>query len=468
MQIKQKTVQNTYHDVTTGRSIWGGYGTDPYDEMAMELVYREEGLNERQRLTMEKGIYLKVEETLHETRTTQPTVSENVDLSNDLGTRAYNMRVSPTSEVSPHITTGSMISDLQLFEEQSLQVGKIASSKLISEAIAIIPYFEKAQWAKPRGEIRSSDDAAEKTSTNSKELYRTREIIPGRHFLPINKSVFENVLATILTHKFYSSTDAGFSDLWGSDEASLKTALATDCGKMIDTLIGNSDSNGAGYQLPPEFDFIHNAAVEPFQIMLIPFSHELGKQDLINIYQGIMPDISIRLEKELNSIEVQPLIEIDDPLITPSNLSYIDRTGKSVTGGSFRGFNFANFLSPQIFINDGRLSAFSDSKGTADFPDWNSKDFYGNLKFMTFKVKQRAKKDFKSYKERQVAFAARSKFIDPSLAAGTGGQNFTLTSRFEEYIHNIKSSEVYGTNWPYDYFSLIEAIKLDIEFEVVK
>ena len=87
---------------------------------------------------------------------------------------------------------------------------------------------------------------------------------------------------------------------------------------------------------------------------------------------------------------------------------------------------------------------------------------------MVFKVKQRAKKDFISYKERQIARSARSKFITPGLAAGTAGQTFTLQSRFEDYLHNIKSKEVYGTNWPYDYFSLIEAIKLEIEFEVDK
>lgn len=29
-------VQNTHHDHTTGRGLWGGYGTDPYNQLAMD------------------------------------------------------------------------------------------------------------------------------------------------------------------------------------------------------------------------------------------------------------------------------------------------------------------------------------------------------------------------------------------------------------------------------------------------
>ena len=40
---KFKLVENVYHNETTGKSMWGGYGTDPYDFAAMNEIYAREG-----------------------------------------------------------------------------------------------------------------------------------------------------------------------------------------------------------------------------------------------------------------------------------------------------------------------------------------------------------------------------------------------------------------------------------------
>ena len=37
------TVTNSFHDETTGRGLWGGYGTDPYDKKAMKKVNQLSG-----------------------------------------------------------------------------------------------------------------------------------------------------------------------------------------------------------------------------------------------------------------------------------------------------------------------------------------------------------------------------------------------------------------------------------------
>lgn len=31
VKVTKSTVTNNYHDITTGRGLWGGYGSDPYD-----------------------------------------------------------------------------------------------------------------------------------------------------------------------------------------------------------------------------------------------------------------------------------------------------------------------------------------------------------------------------------------------------------------------------------------------------
>ena len=83
---------------------------------------------------------------------------------------------------------------------------------------------------------------------------------------------------------------------------------------------------------------------------------------------------------------------------------------------------------------------------------------------MVFKVKQKAKKDYKIYKNKQIASAvlakARQINVSEDVRIGVYGQLDGHASK------KIESLEVFGANWPYDYFSLIESIKLDIEIEV--
>ena len=78
---------------------------------------------------------------------------------------------------------------------------------------------------------------------------------------------------------------------------------------------------------------------------------------------------------------------------------------------------------------------------------------------MVFKVKQHAEKDYETYRNKQIAKVIRQKVL-------TDGRGLTVPPEFEKVLKNRKFSEVYGTNWPYDYFSLIESVKIDIELEV--
>ena len=54
----------------------------------------------------------------------------------------------------------------------------------------------------------------------------------------------------------------------------------------------------------------------------------------------------------------------------------------------------------------------------------------------------------------------RKKYEQPSSYARSVEQT--------DVLDNVTYSEVYGTNWPYDFFSLIETIKVDIDIKVDK
>ena len=118
---------------------------------------------------------------------------------------------------------------------------------------------------------------------------------------------------------------------------------------------------------------------------------------------------------------------------------------------------FESFLYPPTEILNNNLSNFLQPGAGLKATDENSiktpKDFYDKLKFMVFKVKQRAIKDYDLYREKQIAAALRNKY-----EIGTNN-----VSEKTDKLSDLKYSEVYGANWPYDYFSLIETIKLDIE-----
>ena len=78
---------------------------------------------------------------------------------------------------------------------------------------------------------------------------------------------------------------------------------------------------------------------------------------------------------------------------------------------------------------------------------------------------KRAKKNYTNYRKSQIIKAcdsALSKNARPPL-------DFAVSSEDNTTVERIKlktNSDVYGPNWPYDYFSLLQTGKIDIEFEV--
>ena len=147
-------------------------------------------------------------------------------------------------------------------------VGQLKEEKNISEAIVAIPYVTE--------EILPAEEYA--TTTNvlgNKQFFEISSKIysPYKKWLEANKAT--------LDQEGVSAPDPS-PDMLG-DMAPSQSII-----KML-TL-------GRKYILPPELDFIYNSSgdnkVNPYVMYIFEFNHKLKKQDLVDIWQGVMPEIS--------------------------------------------------------------------------------------------------------------------------------------------------------------------------------
>ena len=140
------------------------------------------------------------------------------------------------------------------------------------------------------------------------------------------------------------------------------------------------------YVLPPEVDFMNNKNIDPMVMYMFEFSYDLDKDDLSYIWQNVAP----RNFRELK----------------------------------FQHSSTAHALGSTELLSDAILS---------ENP---------NLRWMVFKVKQKAEDNYYNKVQDQAGASAGEAIFD-----------------------DLKTKEGYnlGYNWPYDYVSIVEMIKMDVE-----
>ena len=283
----------------------------------------------------------------------------------------------PDSEKIVTQFTSSLI-DLVGFQRASKQIGQIAESIFVKEAIIAIPYvIEK------RGKTRFG----------------------------ISRPVIESVLAGNL----------------GSGKTRIDGAIIDMVAKMQD------------YVFPPQLDFLTNLSVIPFAMYIFEFDYEFKKGDLADIWQNLAPAKTLR----------------DD--------------GFSIAEASIEHSLFArNFL--------GQLP-----KGDAGTGE-------PNLRWEVFKVKQKADIDYyekvvkrggstnillknirmklplkqKSGDRRRTIKRGNVEIQRPKGSGGGGGGVRRMVGKVPDH-KPLDPGEItdYSYNWPYDYFSIVELVKLD-------
>ena len=163
----------------------------------------------------------------------------------------------PEQSENPSSTTASLLQVMKFSENSSLEqkIGELADVKEISEAIIAIPYV--------------------KTPTKN-----TVEIL-GKNFIKIDRNIFDSQRERIKK----GQTAVGIGVL-SSKEDIAETSIS----KMISTM--------NKHVMPPHYDFLQFNDIEPFVAYTFEFRHNLDKQDLADIWQGVMPKIAIVPEKD--------------------------------------------------------------------------------------------------------------------------------------------------------------------------
>jgi hypothetical protein len=141
------------------------------------------------------------------------------------------------------------------------------------------------------------------------------------------------------------------------------------------------------YVLPPQFDFINFDEIDPIVMYFFEFKYEFDKDDLSYIWQNLAP-----------------------------------RDYKKIT---FQEASVAHDLMNNELLEESNL---------VDNP---------NLRWMVFKVKQKATKDYYD-------------LIPPQIKAARPTSNLDKpeTDKDDEYLQ---------FNWPYDYLSFVELVKLEAD-----
>jgi hypothetical protein len=268
----------------------------------------------------------------------------------------------PTTRQFVETNTGSLLQacGFQATNDKlSKKIGELADSRDISEAIVIIPYLDNASTGKT---IRFGGGFSTLTVNDTVQ-------IEEHNFIKINQNIFNYQKTNVLSNKPAVNL-ADFSRGVGSIQET-----------SISRMIGLMDK----YVLPPNFDFLLNDSVSPFVIYIAEFTSKLDKQDLADIWQGVMPKIAMRAEVE-----------------------------KSVISHKNTQFDF--------FHGQGLPS---------------------DVKFLIFKAKKRAEINY--YK---MTADSSDDGLFPSIQAG-------------------KPPSPYSFNWPYDYCSLVETAKVDIQIDYI-
>lgn len=163
------------------------------------------------------------------------------------------------------------------------------------------------------------------------------------------------------------------------------------------------------FVIPPSLDFVANREIKPFSMYIFEFTHNLSKQDLADIWQNLPP-------------ELNETVETDQATISHQLLAY-ELLGK---GGNYRkGVN-------------SDLELIRNERDSSVNPE---------IQWMVFKVKQRAKTN---YFEKIFARNESQQLLAQRLRLGVSADALGRKGRI-------------GYNWPYDFFSMIEGVKMTAE-----
>lgn len=166
------------------------------------------------------------------------------------------------------------------------------------------------------------------------------------------------------------------------------------------------------YVMPPSMDFIKYPQIQPFAMYLFEFTHNFTKQDLTDMWQNLSPKIGTSFDESEVSVSHELL-------------------ASELLGGG---------VQKNTTAEKGQLNTSAESPPISSEIQW-----------MIFKVKQRAASNY---------FDKVVKNVSTTTPLGSSLANVQSTKTGEKYDITY--------NWPYDFFSLVELVKIDAEVSFTK
>ena len=204
----------------------------------------------------------------------------------------------------------------------------------------------------------------------------------------------------------------GQREFFTIDREDINNAIEPSTKNLVGKTIQDMVKRMKDYVFPPSMDFINNDDIDPFAMYIFEFKHTLDKQDLADIWQNLPPDIG-EYHEEAEAVISHELL------------------AHELLGG-------------KADLKPGRNTEFELNRQV------RKDKIDSKIRWMIFKVKQRAKTNYF-----EKIFARNE-----SQEAGTKLNKTTLSS--------IGASNNASYNWPYDYFSLVELIKMDAEIDFAR
>ena len=242
--------------------------------------------------------------------------------------------------------------------------------------------------------------------------YRVEEGIED----PDSYEAFHNKSFISIPREMYA---AAIEDNISAAGNSLETA-----GASIRNLVQSMDN----FLLPPQLDFLNNPAVDPIVMYIFDFSYELDRDDLSYLWQNLAPRNYKKAKIETTSI--------------------------------------GHYIMDQELIN---VALLADTDSGSDYS-------INPLRWMIFKVKQRAKVVYSDLIPSQVKASIADNPAGIPQAPTEALSVFASAQRVDAYRVEMTQeiapgleippsappfSDSYQYNWPYDYLSFVEMVKMD-------
>lgn len=187
-------------------------------------------------------------------------------------------------------TTSSLIDKCFQQSNSKKTIGKLKNTHELSEAIVLIPYtfITDSQYADTvMIDLENGIDQGNLQYNNIKP-----------HYLKINRDTINTLL----------NEDDKQSRILLSNETYINNNLLNDIYNRIKTKNSNNSilncmKNMQNYVLPPHLDWLRDSKIHPFAMYFIEFNEVLSRQDLSDIWQGLMPSASNSFKLKNSSIE---------------------------------------------------------------------------------------------------------------------------------------------------------------------